>query len=211
MVDKTSKKEHTGLIKRKRMYAEYLQNRDKYPLPFDAYEIHNKDFNKKNNHIINLKILTPKEHDRLHEEHNAGLRRAAEKIEERLDKIKEIQKERNRKNKKKKIISILAVMAIVGILILLLFLFKSPQNESHSLGYITIGNSYYYPQDISTLEKATETCGLRCQKPANSVETNFPLHFITCYCEDGKYFVDTRTLEDLTSQEIANREKTQTG
>jgi hypothetical protein len=210
MVDKKLKKEHTGLIKRKRMYAEYLQNRDKYPLPFDAYEIHNKDFNKTNNHTGNLKIVTPREHDRLHEEHNEGLRRAAEKIEERLDKIREIQKERNKKKRKKnKIISFLIVIALVGILILFLIIIKSPKDESHSLGYITIGNSYNYPADISTLEKATEICNLRCQNSSKSVETNFPLHFITCYCDEWKYFVDTRTLEDITSQEVANREKNQ--
>jgi len=205
---KKSKKEDTNLARRKRMYAEYLQNRKKYPLPFDAYEIHHKDFNKTNIHTSNLKILTPKEHDRLHDEHNEGVRRAAEKREEKLDKIRERQKERKKK-RKRRIISLLIVLSLIGILIFFLFLLKSPEGGLPSLGYVTIGRNYVYPEDISTLEKANEICDLRCGKPANSVETNFPLHFITCYCEGKKYFVDTRILEDLSSQEIGMREKNQ--
>jgi len=206
------KKETLGFIRRRKVYAEYLQRRDKYPLPFNAYEIHHKDFNNANFHTDNLQLLTPKEHDRLHDEHNEGLRRAAEKIEEKLDKIREIQKERRKKRKKKRIISFLVVMALAGVLILFLSLtFKSPKGESElpSLGYITIGKNYVYPEDISTMEKATEICSLRCMESFESVVANFPLHFITCYCKGKKYFVDTRTLEDLSSQEIAKREKNQ--
>ena len=146
-----SKKEDTGLVQRKRIYAEYLQNRAKYPLPFDAYEVHHKDFNKTNNHTDNLKLLTPKEHDRIHDEHNEGIRRAAEKIAEKLEKIKEKQRERKKK-RKKKIISFLVVLALIGILVFIFFLtFKSPKGEFPSLGYITIGKNYIYPEDISTI------------------------------------------------------------
>ena len=212
MSTKKRKKENLGFLRRRKVYAEYLLRRDKYPLPFNAYEVHHKDFNQKNFHTDNLQLLTPKEHDRLHDEHNEGLRRAAEKIEERLEKIKEIQKEK-RKKKKRKIISFLVVLALIGILISFLFLtFKSPEGELPSLpslGYITIGKNYAYPEDISTIEKANEICILRCQESFESVVTNFPLHFITCYCGEKKYFVDTRILEDLSSQEVGMREKNQ--
>lgn len=207
--DKKSKKEDTGLAERKRVYAEYLQNRNKYPLPFDAYEVHRKNFDKTNKHTDNLQLLTPKEHDRIHDEHNEKIRRAAEKLEEKLEKIKERQKERKKK-RKKKIISFLFVLVLISILIFIFFLiFKSPKGEFPSLGYITIGKNYIYPEDISTLEKANEICILRCQESFESVVTNFPLHFITCYCKGKKYFVDTRILEDLSSQEVGRREKNQ--
>ena len=204
--DKKSKKENDNLAHKQRAYADYLLNRNKYPLPFDAYEIHHQDFDKKNKHTDNLKILTPRAHDWIHDEHEEKLKRRAEKIEERLEKIKERQRERNKK-KKRKIISLLVVLSLAGVLILFLLLtsIKYPK----SVGYATIGKNYVYPEDISTLEKANEICNLRCIKPANSVVTNFPLHFITCYCEGKKYFVDTRTLEDLSSQEITSREKNQ--
>lgn len=59
--------EHTDLIHRQKAYRNiYLKNRDKYPLPFSKYVVHHKDFNKKNNKISNLKILTPEEHRRIH-------------------------------------------------------------------------------------------------------------------------------------------------
>jgi len=217
--EKKSKKERDNLAHRQRAYAEYLLNRKKYPLPFGAYEIHHEDFDKKNKRTDNLKILTPRAHDWIHDEHEEKLRRRAEKIEERLAKIKERQKERDKK-KKRKIISLLVVLSLAGILILFLLLtsVKSPKSAGYvtsggegeltSLGYATIGKNYVYPEDISTLEKANEICGLRCEESFESVVTNFPLHFMTCYCKGKKYFVDTRTLEDLSSQEIASREKT---
>jgi len=218
--DKKSKKENDNLAHKQRAYADYLLNRNKYPLPFDAYEIHHQDFDKKNKHTDNLKILTPRAHDWIHDEHEEKLKRRAEKIEERLEKIKHRQRERN-KTKKTKIISLLVVLSLAGVLILFLLLtsIKYPKSVGYAisgeeseltpLGYATIGKNYVYPEDISTLEKANEICNLRCIKPANSVVTNFPLHFITCYCEGKKYFVDTRTLEDLSSQEITSREKNQ--
>lgn len=55
-------------IHRKRAYHIYLENRDKYPLPYSAYEVHHIDFDKTNNKVSNLQILTPTEHDKLHEE-----------------------------------------------------------------------------------------------------------------------------------------------
>jgi hypothetical protein len=219
VADKKRKRENLGFIRRRKIYAEYLLRRDKYPLPFDAYEVHHKDFNNSNFHTDNLQLITPKEHDRLHDEHNEALRRKAEKIEEQLDKIREINKRNEKKKKKNRVISVLIVMILAGVLIMFLSLvFKSPTSNAvsegggiPSLGYATIGKNYVYPADISTMEKATETCNLRCINPANSVVTNFPLHYITCYCEGVKYFVDTRTLEDISSQEIASREKTQLG
>jgi hypothetical protein len=98
---------------------------------------------------------------------------------------------------------------VVVLIFFLSLMYKPSKNGPPALGYITIGQSYNYPDDISTFEKATETCNLRCQNVSKSVVTNFPLYYITCYCDNGKYFVDTRTLEDLTSQEIARREKNQ--
>jgi hypothetical protein len=60
-------------IHRKRAYHIYLENRDKYPLPYSAYEVHHIDFDKTNNKVSNLQILTPTEHDKLHEEHEKQL------------------------------------------------------------------------------------------------------------------------------------------
>lgn len=57
-------------IHRKRAYHIYLENRNKYPLPYSAYEVHHIDFDKTNNKVSNLQILTPTEHDKLHEEHD---------------------------------------------------------------------------------------------------------------------------------------------
>lgn len=55
-------------IHRKRAYHIYLENRNKYPLPYGAYEVHHIDFDKNNNKVSNLQILTPTEHDKIHEE-----------------------------------------------------------------------------------------------------------------------------------------------
>jgi hypothetical protein len=60
-------------IHRKRAYHIYLENRDKYPLPYSAYEVHHIDFDKTNNKVSNLQILTPSEHDKLHEEHDKNI------------------------------------------------------------------------------------------------------------------------------------------
>ena len=65
-----NEKEHTNLVHRNRIYHVYLENRKRYPLPFSAYEVHHKDFNKNNNKVNNLQIVTPTEHDRIHEEEN---------------------------------------------------------------------------------------------------------------------------------------------
>lgn len=70
-------------IHRKRAYHIYLENRKKYPLPYSAYEVHHKDFNKKNNKVENLEILTPTEHDKLHEEQNKKEQKEKEELEER--------------------------------------------------------------------------------------------------------------------------------
>lgn len=58
---------HSNAVHRNRAYHIWLENRDKYPLPFSAYEVHHKDFDKTNNKVSNLAILTPTEHDKAHE------------------------------------------------------------------------------------------------------------------------------------------------
>jgi hypothetical protein len=66
-------------IHRKRAYHIYLENRDKYPLPYSAYEVHHIDFDKTNNKVSNLQILTPTEHDKIHEEHDKLIKKQDEK------------------------------------------------------------------------------------------------------------------------------------
>lgn len=59
---------HSDLIHRQIAYREiYLKNKDKYPLPFSKYVVHHKDGNKLNNEPKNLQILTPEEHERVHD------------------------------------------------------------------------------------------------------------------------------------------------
>lgn len=60
------KRESSNPANRERMYPIYLKNRRMYTLPFSEYEIHHKDFNKNNNNINNLILLTPAEHDSIH-------------------------------------------------------------------------------------------------------------------------------------------------
>jgi hypothetical protein len=60
------KRESSNPANRERMYPIYLKNRGMYTLPFSEYEIHHKDFNKNNNDINNLILLTPAEHDTIH-------------------------------------------------------------------------------------------------------------------------------------------------
>jgi len=63
------RKGHSNLVHRQRAFHHiYLANRKKYPLPFEAYEIHHIDGDKTNNRMDNLAILTPEEHDDAHEE-----------------------------------------------------------------------------------------------------------------------------------------------
>ena len=62
------KRNEEEFIHRKRAYHIYLENRDKYPLPWGAYEVHHIDFDKTNNKVDNLQILTPTEHDKVHKE-----------------------------------------------------------------------------------------------------------------------------------------------
>jgi hypothetical protein len=76
-----TKQEHSNLVHRGRIYHVYLENRDKYPLPFSAYEIHHIDFDKTNNKVSNLAILTPTEHDDIHDEEK---QRAKEDEERRI-------------------------------------------------------------------------------------------------------------------------------
>ncbi|RJQ21706.1 hypothetical protein C4580_02000 [Candidatus Woesearchaeota archaeon] len=52
-----------------RWYAKkhiYTPNRDKYPLPWEEYDVDHKDGNKRNNDLSNLQILTREEHKRKH-------------------------------------------------------------------------------------------------------------------------------------------------
>lgn len=89
-----TEKEHTDLVHRNRAYHIYLQNRDKYPLPYSAYEVHHKDFDKTNNKVSNLQILTPSEHDKIHEENES------KKAEERLKEEEKLKAEEQLKQKR---------------------------------------------------------------------------------------------------------------
>jgi len=62
------RREHSNAVHRHRAYHHiYLKNRKKYPLPFEAYEVHHIDWDKNNNRMDNLAVLTPEEHDDEHE------------------------------------------------------------------------------------------------------------------------------------------------
>lgn len=60
---------HSNLLHRENAYKYiYLKNRDKYPLPFSAYDVHHIDGNKNNNHSSNLKIVTRDQHKEIHQD-----------------------------------------------------------------------------------------------------------------------------------------------
>ena len=68
---KREKVPHSNLIHRQRAYKYiYLKYREHYPLPFSKYIVHHRDGNPKNNKIVNLQIMTPKEHEKLHGKSN---------------------------------------------------------------------------------------------------------------------------------------------
>ena len=95
------KEEKEDFIHRKRAYHIYLQNRSKYPLPWGAYEVHHKDFDKTNNKVENLEILTPTEHDKVHEKHDKEIKRKEEEKEK-----KEKEKQDGKREELRKEISI---------------------------------------------------------------------------------------------------------
>jgi hypothetical protein len=78
------KREHSNAVHRHRAYHHiYLKNRKKYPLNFEAYEVHHIDGDKTNNRMDNLDVLTPEEHDNAHEEMDKlNLAMAKERIKE---------------------------------------------------------------------------------------------------------------------------------
>jgi hypothetical protein len=104
------KRESSSPFNRERLYPIYLKNRNKYPLPFSEYEIHHIDFNKDNNDVRNLILLTPAEHDAIHIkkmqkvqsqkkeiEMIAKVRAESEKAEkEREKEMRELEKEKKR-------------------------------------------------------------------------------------------------------------------
>lgn len=62
------KRESSNLVHRHRAYHYiYLKDRKKYPLSFEAYDVHHIDGDKTNNKMDNLAVLTPEEHDKAHE------------------------------------------------------------------------------------------------------------------------------------------------
>lgn len=59
--------EHSNLIHRQVAYIQiYLNNREKYQLPFSKYVVHHKDGNKRNFSVDNLELLTKRQHNKLH-------------------------------------------------------------------------------------------------------------------------------------------------
>lgn len=74
-------RKHSNAVHRQRAYHHiYLKNRKKYPLPFSAYEVHHIDFDKTNNRMSNLAILTPEEHDKIHDEENLNQENNQDKV-----------------------------------------------------------------------------------------------------------------------------------
>jgi hypothetical protein len=66
---KTTPKGYVRINRNKRLVFEHVMVWEKHhghPVP-DGMQIHHKDFNKTNNHIDNLQLVTPLEHKRLHE------------------------------------------------------------------------------------------------------------------------------------------------
>ena len=58
---------HSNLWHRKVAYHKiYLKNKEKYPFPFEKYEVHHIDGDKGNNLPENLALLSPEEHIDLH-------------------------------------------------------------------------------------------------------------------------------------------------
>lgn len=58
-----------GYLIHRKVALNYIYNRAKiheYPLPFTNYVIHHVNYNKKDNSIRNLRILTVEEHNHIH-------------------------------------------------------------------------------------------------------------------------------------------------
>ncbi|PIN91630.1 hypothetical protein COU61_02070 [Candidatus Pacearchaeota archaeon CG10_big_fil_rev_8_21_14_0_10_35_13] len=95
---------HTNSVHRHRAYHHiYLKNRKKYPLPFEAYEVHHIDGDKNNNRMDNLAILTPEQHDEAHrimEKENACASLFGCLPEELEEKFAEFQKNFNKSREK---------------------------------------------------------------------------------------------------------------
>lgn len=83
-------------VHRARAYHIYLENRKKYPLPYTAYEVHHIDFDKMNNKVSNLQILTPTEHDKVHKEYERKkkMKKRKKEEEEKSKSLKEIYDEK---------------------------------------------------------------------------------------------------------------------
>lgn len=92
--------EHSNLISRQIAYKEiYQKHKSLFPLPFSKYHVHHRDRNKLNNSIVNLDLVTPEQHKRIHELNVQGRKELNSpkriiKIHDSLywDKLREIKK-----------------------------------------------------------------------------------------------------------------------
>ncbi|MBS3078917.1 HNH endonuclease [Candidatus Pacearchaeota archaeon] len=131
------KRKHSNAVHRHRAYHYiYLKDRKKYPLPFEAYEIHHIDGDKNNNRMDNLAVLTPEEHDKAHEElTNQIINYKNQLEEEHIEELKILARD----DKKKQIAYIVIFSVILIGSILYFYSNLSGKGFNYEVGY---GNAY---------------------------------------------------------------------